>query len=108
MEKQTVTKLKKNDIVQVIAGKHKGEKGKILEISNTDGKVLVEGINVIKKTIKKSEKNPKGGIISKEAFFDISNVMFFDSKANKPSRLGYKMENEKKVRYSKKSNSIIE
>lgn len=107
-EKEIKTKLKKNDLVQVVAGKNKGDTGKVLEVNRKNGKVLVEGINIVKKTVKKSQENQQGGIISKEAYIDLSNVMYYDQKSEKVSRIGYKTdESGKKVRFLKKTGEII-
>ena len=107
---KTKSKLRKEDVVMIIAGKEKGRSGKILDIDNQAGRVTVEGCNVQKKTVKKSKENT-GGIIEKEAPIHLSNVMYLDG--NTPSRLGYKIEkreeNKKstKLRVAKKSGNIL-
>lgn len=93
-------KIRKEDQVIIISGKEKGKSGKVLEVDNTGG-VIVEGCNVQKKTLKKSKENPSGGIIEKESPIHVSNVMYMDD--NIPTRLGYKVENGKKIRIAKKS-----
>lgn len=101
-------KLKKGDLVQVITGKDRGKRGKISEIDREKGRVTVEGINFIKKALKKSKDRPKGEIITREAPVNISNVMYFDATAGKVSRIGIKVGPDgKRVRYSKKSGQII-
>lgn len=80
-------KIKKGDVVSVIAGSNKGKTGKVLEILTKDMRVLVEGINLRKKHLKPTQKNPQGGVVSKEAPIHYSNVLLMDSKG-KPSRVG--------------------
>ena len=96
------TKLKKNDTVTVIAGKDKGKTGRILRIDRVAGRVLVEGVNMVKKAQRKQRQDDTGGIIEKEAPIAISNVMFV-GKDGKPSRLGFRTEGGEKVRFSKKT-----
>lgn len=104
--------LKKNDKVKIIAGNHKGKEGKILKIYRDKNRVIVEGVNIIKKHTRPSQKNPQGGISQKEAPINLSNVMMIDPKAGEPSRLGMQViedENGKKkrMRVGKKSGEII-
>jgi large subunit ribosomal protein L24 len=103
-------KIKKNDEVRVIAGKDKGKTGRVLKIDRERGKVFVEGVNMVKKTMRKKKQNDKGGIADIEAPIHISNVMLL-SKSGKPSRVGYryegKGEDQKKVRYVKKSGETV-
>lgn len=101
-------KIKKDDTVKVIAGKDLGKAGKILEVDRKKGKVLVQGINMVKKTMRKSQDNPNGGIKEMEAFIDISNVMLLDPKTKEPTKVGFKINDGKKVRYSKKSGVEID
>ena len=99
-------KLKKGDLVQVIAGNDKGAVGRILEIYPEKMGVLVEGVNVRKKHTKPTAQNPKGGIVSKEMPIHYSNVMILDSDKN-PTRIGIRFEERDgkivKIRYSKKN-----
>lgn len=88
--------VKKGDKVVVISGKDKGKQGTILSAYPKQNRVLVEGINIVKKHSKPSQLNPQGGIISKEAAIHVSNVMPLDPKSGKPTRVGYKIENGKK------------
>ncbi len=83
-------KLKKGDTVLVIAGNDKGKTGKILKVYPEKNRVVVEGVNIRKKHSRPSQLNPQGGIIEKEMPIDASNVMYYDTKNNKPSRIGYK------------------
>tara|TARA_B100000614_G_C14408079_1_gene436571 strand:- start:508 stop:816 length:309 start_codon:yes stop_codon:yes gene_type:complete len=100
------TKLKKNDTVTVIAGKDKGKTGRILRIDRVAGRVLVEGVNMVKKAQRKQRQDDTGGIIEKEAPIAISNVMFV-GKDGKPSRLGFRTEGGEKVRFSKKTGETV-
>lgn len=100
-------KIRKDDTVIVIAGKDKGKKGKVLKAFPRENKIIVEGINVqVKHEKPRGPENP-GGIQKKESPIDVSNVMYFDVKANKGSRIGYKVEDGKKSRISKASNEKI-
>ncbi|MCS7179946.1 MAG: 50S ribosomal protein L24 [bacterium] len=102
-------KLKRGDIVQVIKGKDKGKKGRILKIFREEGKVLVEGINFVKKHTRPRTVDRQGGIIQIEKPISISNVNFFCLKCSKPTRLGIKfLEDKTKVRYCKRCKEIIE
>jgi len=100
-------KLKTGDEVIVIAGKDKGRKGRILKIIKAKDRVIVEGVNIIKKHVKPSTENPQGGIEEKEAPIHVSNVSLVDPKTGKPTRVGYEIKDGKKVRVSKKSKSVI-
>lgn len=101
--------VKKGDQVIVITGKDKGKKGRVLAAYPSEGRVLVEGVNLVKKHQKPNQANPQGGIITKEAPIHSSNVMLIDPKSGQPTRVGYKvLENGKKVRYAKKSGEIID
>ncbi len=102
-------RLKKDDEVVVIAGSNKGARGRILLIDREAGRVIVEGVNRVKRHTKPTPKNPQGGIIEKEAPIHISNVMLFDAKAEKGTRVRF-VENAdgKKVRVSVKSGATID
>lgn len=104
--------LKKNDKVKVIAGNHKGKEGKVLKLYHEKNRVIVEGVNIIKKHTRPNQKNPQGGISQREAPINISNVMLIDPKAGEPTRMGMQIiEDEKgkkkKMRYGKKSGEIL-
>ena len=99
-------KIKKDDKVRIIAGENKGSEGKILKVLKNKRKVLVEGINIVKKHTKPNSKNPQGGIIEKESPVDVSNLSLINSDGQN-TRLGYRFEDGKKVRYAKKNNEII-
>jgi large subunit ribosomal protein L24 len=99
------TKLKVGDSIIVISGDHKGEKGSITKFFNKKNSVIVEGVNLVTKHNKPSASNPKGGISKKEAPVHISNVMFVEDE--KAVKIGYKFVDNKKVRYSKRSNNEV-
>ncbi len=100
-------KIKQNDKVIVISGKDKGQTGKVLKVISSSDKVVVEGINICKKHIKHKGKNKKGEILELPNPIHVSNVSIIDSKTNKPSRIGYKIEDGKKKRIVKKSGQEI-
>ena len=97
-------KIKKGDTVKVIAGKDKDKEGKVLSVK--DGRVIVEGVNMITKHTKPSMANQQGGIITKEAPIDISNVMYLHK--GQVTRIGYKMDGDKKVRVAKATGKVID
>lgn len=99
-------KIKTGDTVRVISGDHKGSEGKIVKVLLEKNKVIVEGVNMVKKHMKPSAQSPQGGIVEKEASIQISNLSLLTSKGE-TTRIGYKMEEGKKVRFSKKSNEVI-
>lgn len=102
-------RIKKGDKVVVIAGKDKGKTGSVLKVYPEESRVIIEGVNIVKRHTKPSQANPDGGIIEKEAPMHISNVAMADPKTGKPSRVGYKfLEDGKKVRYAKKSGEMID
>ncbi|WP_342599461.1 50S ribosomal protein L24 [Psychrobacillus sp. FSL H8-0483] len=99
--------VKKGDKVKVISGKDKGKTGVILTAFPKKDRVLVEGVNIVKKHMKPNQANPQGGIVSQEAAIHVSNVMLIDPKTGEPTRVGSKVEDGKKVRVAKKSGEII-
>jgi large subunit ribosomal protein L24 len=103
---QPKLKLRKGDIVKVLAGDSKGSQGRILEVLLDKRRVLVEGVNLVSKHTKPNAKQTQGGIVKKEATIHISNVMLVDGKGNS-TRVGRKAEDGKLVRYSKKSGEVI-
>jgi large subunit ribosomal protein L24 len=107
-----LTRLKKNDKVKVVSGNHKGKEGKILKIFRDKNRVIVEGVNIIKRHTRPTQKNPQGGISQREAPIHISNVMLIDPKSNEVSRIGMQVitddqGHKKRMRYGKKSGEII-
>ena len=99
-------KIKKGDTVKVIAGKDNNKEGKVLSVDVKNGKVLVEGVNMITKHSKPSQVNPNGGIVQKEAPIDLSNVMYVHK--GKATRVGFKVEDGKKVRIAKSTGEVID
>ena len=99
-------KIKKGDTVKVIAGKDKDKEGKVIAVNQKDGKVLVEGVNMLIKHTKPSVANQNGGIIHQEGPIDISNVMYVHK--GKATRVGFKMDGDKKVRVAKSTGEVID
>ena len=99
-------KIKTGDNVKVITGNHKGSEGKVLKIVSEKNRLIVEGVNMVKKHMRPNAQNPQGGIIEKEAFLHISNVSLLTS-TGETTKVGYRMDENKKVRFSKKSNEVI-
>jgi large subunit ribosomal protein L24 len=102
----TKLKIKSGDTVKVVAGDHKGSEGKVLTVFIEKNKAIVEGVYLVKKHTKPSAQNPQGGIIEKEAPIHISNLSLLTTKGE-TTRVGYRVDGDKKVRYSKKSNEVI-
>ncbi|MBU5267623.1 50S ribosomal protein L24 [Virgibacillus proomii] len=100
--------VKKGDKVKVISGKDRGKEGTVLEAYPKKERVLVEGINMIKKHAKPSQENPQGGILNQEAPIHVSNVMPLDPKSGEPTRVGYEVRDGKKVRIAKKSGKALD
>ena len=99
-------KIKSGDTVRVITGDHKGSEGKVLKVLKDKNKAIVEGVNMVKKHMKPSAQSPQGGIVEKEASIQLSNLSLITSNGE-TTRIGYRMEGDKKVRFSKKSNEVI-
>lgn len=99
-------KIKKGDTVKVIAGKDKGKEGKVLSVNVKNSTVLVENINMVTKHTKPSVANQNGGIVTKESPLHISNVMLLSG--GKPTRVGFKMDGDKKVRVAKATGTVID
>ena len=99
-------KIKKGDTVKVIAGKDKDKEGKVIAVNKKDGKVLVEGVNMLTKHTKPSAENQNGGIIHQEGPIDISNVMYVHK--GTVTRIGFKMDGDKKVRVAKSTGDVID
>lgn len=99
-------KIKKGDTVKVIAGKDKDKEGKVISVNPKKGAVLVEGVNMITKHTKPSMANQQGGIVNKEAWIDASNVMVMHE--GKATRVGFKVEDGKKVRVAKTTGKVID
>ncbi len=98
-------KLKTGDLVKVVAGANKGSEGKIVKIITKDYRAIVEGVNMVSKHVKPSATNPQGGINKFEAPVHISNLMLLEN--GNTVKVGFRMNGDKKVRFSKKSNEVI-
>lgn len=101
----STVKIKKGDTVKVIAGKDKDKEGKVVAVNHKDNTVVVEGVNIITKHTKPSMQNQNGGIIHQEAPISLSNVMY--SLNGQVTRIGFKIEDGKKVRVAKKTGEVI-
>jgi large subunit ribosomal protein L24 len=99
-------KIKKGDTVKVIAGKDRDKEGKVLSVDPKKNRVIVEGINMVSKHNKQSAQNPTSGIVTKEAPIDLSNVMYLHK--GKATRVGFKFEDGKKVRYAKSTGDVLD
>ena len=102
----SAVRIKKGDLVKVIAGKDKGKEGKVVSINAKNNTAVVEGINMITKHAKPSAANQQGGIIHQESPIDISNLMYIHK--GQPTRIGYKVEDGKKVRVAKTTGEAID
>jgi large subunit ribosomal protein L24 len=100
-------KIKSGDNVIVTAGDHKGAEGKVMRVIREKNKAIVEGVNLVKKHEKPSAANPQGGITEKEAPIHISNLSLKDPKSGEATRVGFRVEGDKKVRFAKKSNQVL-
>ena len=99
-------KIKAGDTVRVIAGKDKDKEGKVIAVNKKDGKVLIEGVNMLTKHTKPSAANQNGGIVHQEGYIDMSNVMYVHK--GQTTRVGFKMDGGKKVRFAKKTGEVID
>ena len=102
----SILKIKKGDTVKVIAGKDKDKEGKVLSVDQKNARVVVEGVNMVTKHTKPSATNQAGGIIQQEAAIDVSNVMYIHK--GKATRVGIKMDGDKKVRFAKSTGEVID
>ena len=100
--------VKTGDKVKIITGKDKGKEGVVLKTLRKKDRVIVEGINIVKKHRKASQTNVTGGILEEEASVHVSNVMLIDPKTGEPTKVGYKVEDGKKVRFAKKTGELID
>ncbi|EST89218.1 MULTISPECIES: 50S ribosomal protein L24 [Vagococcus] len=100
--------VKKGDKVKIITGKDKGKEGVVLTAFPKNDRVIVEGVNMVKKHQKPSATVPQGGIVEQEASIHVSNVMVVDPSTNEPTRVGYKVVDGKKVRVSKKTGEVLD
>ncbi len=101
-------KIKKGDRVVVIAGRDKGVSGEVLRVLRAESRVIVQGVNMVKRHTRPTQGDP-GGIVEKEAGIHISNIAHIDPKTNRPTRVGYKvLEDGRKVRYAKRSGEVLD
>lgn len=103
-----MVKVKKGDLVRVIVGKDKGKEGKVLRVIPRENKIIVENVHIVKRHQRPTQRLREGGIIEREAPIHASNVMVVCPSCNKPTRIGYKFVEEKKVRYCKKCGEIVD
>ena len=99
--------VKTGDKVKVIAGKDKGKEGVVVKTIAAKDRVVVEGVNIVKKHQKPNNQYPQGGIVELEAPIHVSNVQLLDPSTNEPTKIGYKVEDGKKVRFAKKSGKTL-
>lgn len=106
----TRLKVRKNDQVLVISGRDKGKRGRVIEVRKSEGRVVVEGVNMVKKAVKQNrQRGIAGGIVEREAPIQISNVMLIDPDLRKPTRVGYQILGDgRKVRVARKTGAVIE
>jgi large subunit ribosomal protein L24 len=99
--------LKRNDLVVVISGVHAGKQGRVLRVLSEESQVIVQGVNLRYKHLRRSQKNPQGGRVQKEAPLHASKLELVDPKTNQPTRIGFRFEGGRKIRYSKKSGEPV-
>jgi len=107
MKSKTKLHIKTGDTVKVIAGNEKGKSGTVKQVLTTKDRVIVEGLNIVKKHIKPSATNPNGGIENKEAGIHISNLQLVDPKSGETTKVGRKLEDGQLKRFSKKTGEVI-
>ena len=98
--------IKKNDTVKVLSGREKGKTGKVIAVNRKNDTVIVSDVNMVSKSLRRKNEQDKGGIIRVEAPLHVSNVALM-AKDGKPTRVGFRIENGKKVRYSKRTNEVL-
>ncbi len=106
MKEKMKTRIRKDDTVKVLTGKEKGKTGRVLKIDRVSGRVIVQGLNMVKKAAKKKNQQDKGGIIEIEAPLHISNIAM-TTKGGQITKIGYKFENGKKVRFARKTGEVL-
>jgi large subunit ribosomal protein L24 len=105
----TKFKIRKGDDVIVLSGRDKGRRGNVINVSPKEARVLVQGVNMVRRHTRPSQTNPQGGILEKEAPLHISNVAHVDPADGKPTRVGWRvLEDGKKVRFAKRSGEVID
>ena len=106
MKDKMKTRIKKDDTVTVLTGREKGKTGRVLKVDRISGRVIIQGLNMVKKAAKKKSQQDKGGIIEIEAPIHISNVAL-TTKGGQVTKIGYKFENGKKVRFARKNGEVL-
>lgn len=106
MKKKMKTRIRKDDTVKVLTGREKGKTGRVLKVDRIGGRVIVQGLNMVKKATKKKSQQDKGGIIEIEAPIHISNVAM-TTKSGQVTKIGYKIENGKKTRIARKTGEVL-
>ena len=101
-------KIKKDDRVVVLTGKDKGRQGQVVRVFPKEGRLVVSGVNMVKRHTRPSQSDPQGGIKHKEAALHVSNVALVDPKTGEPTRVGFRIEGGKKVRFAKKSGEVLD
>jgi large subunit ribosomal protein L24 len=99
--------LKRNDLVVVISGVHAGKQGRVLRVIQEKGQVIVLGVNLHYKHLKRTQKSPQGGRVQKEAPLPASKVLLVDPKTNQPTRVGFRWDGGRKIRFAKKSGEPV-
>ena len=99
--------LKRNDLVVVVSGVHAGKQGRIMRVIKDKGQVIVQGVNLRHKHLRRSQKNPQGGRVQKEMPLPVAKVLLVDPKTNQPTRIGFRFEDGRKIRYAKKSGEPV-
>jgi large subunit ribosomal protein L24 len=100
--------IRKGDLVAVISGDDRGKRGRVLRVSPDKNRVIVEGVNLVHKHLRRSQQNPQGGRIRKEAAIHVSNVLPIDPETNRPTRVGSRVEGGQKVRVGRRSGAAID
>lgn len=99
--------LKRNDLVVVVSGVHAGKQGRVLRVIKDKSQVIVQGVNLRYKHLRRTQKNPQGGRVEKEMPLPASKLQLVDPKTNKPTRVGFRFEGGRKIRYAKKSGEPV-
>ncbi len=101
-------RIKRNDLVEVIAGNEKGKRGRVIRVFTKEKKVLIQGLNLCYKHVRRTQENPQGGRIQREAPLHVSNVSLIDPQTDTPTRFGVRSEKGKKIRFARKSGQPID
>jgi large subunit ribosomal protein L24 len=107
MKQEMIKKIKKGDTVKIRIGKDRGKTGKIIHVLQKEGKVIVEGLNLVKKHVRPKKQGDKGEVVQVPRAIFVSNVAFYCSNCGKGTRIGFRVEKNAKVRFCKKCNSTI-